>query len=102
VPAGRDDPGVEQTLGVRRRGVPDRVAVDPRDALADVDRDVLRLVCEVLDDDALAHRERGSGEPSPAADDDRGDPKDRLQTEQTHTIARVPAVAGREFTALAL
>src|SRR5260221_7968303 len=102
VPSRRDDPGVEQTLGVGRRGVSDRVTVDPREALADVDRDVLRLVREVLDDDALAHRERGSGEPRPDAEDDRGDAKGRLKAEQTHTIARVPAVAGREVAALAV
>jgi 16S rRNA (guanine527-N7)-methyltransferase len=76
----------------------ERVGVEPGDALADVDRGGLRQEGEVLDDDALARRDSGTWQQRTDREDERGDAE---RPTQTHTIARVSAVARREFRSLA-
>jgi 16S rRNA (guanine527-N7)-methyltransferase len=74
------------------------ILVGPGDALAHVDRHRLGSEGEALDDHGLARRLRRARQQREDRDEQRGDAE---RASQTHTIARVSAVAGREFQSLA-
>ena len=50
-----------ESAGLRRRGVRERVLVDPDDGLATFDRQRLRLVLQAFDDDGVRDRLCGGG-----------------------------------------